>query len=208
MKLKALFASAVLAALTISTAHATTIDFENIAIGTVLPAAYAIGDLTFSSPTGLLVTDIGTGNGLCSTAGNGCTSAIGFTFETGAKLFQFTFSGDVDASTQYIFDVNATVVFQGEVLPIHLTGIAFADGNPLNQQLVQFENPNITIMSMGFYSLDDTPFVIDNISYTPGVSPVPEPSSWAMLMAGLGLTGVALRRRSKHAVLAERVSLA
>lgn len=203
MKLKALYAAALVSALAISTASATTIDFENIASGTNLPSTYSIGDLTFSSPDSLLVTDIGTGNALCAASGGACASSIGLTFETGAKLLQFTFSGDVDPTTQYIFDVNATVVFQGEVLPIHLTGIAFANGNSLDEQLVQFENPNVTIMSMGFYSLDNTAFVIDNLSYSPGIAaPIPEPSSWAMLMAGLGVSGLAFRRRSEKGVSA------
>ncbi len=184
--------------MTISTASATTIDFENLASGTNLPSTYSIGDLTFSSPDSLLITDIGTGNALCAASGGACASSIGLTFENGAKLLQFTFSGDLDPTTQYIFDVNATVVFEGEVVPLHMTGIAFANGDPLDLQLVQFENPNITVMSMGFYSLNNTPFVIDNLSYSPGIAaPVPEPTTWAMLMAGLGLTGVALRRSRK-----------
>ncbi len=42
--------------------------------------------------------------------------------------------------------------------------------------------------------------VFDDITFgsaTPGPSVVPEPASWAMLIAGFGLTGAAMRRRSK-----------
>jgi len=195
MNLKALFAAALVSALTASTAGATTVDFNDMANGSILPSTYTVGDLTFSSLDQLLVTDIGTGNAVCGASDGGCIGSIGLSFGTGARFLNFTFSGDVDPSTQYIFDINATVLFEGQVIELHQTGIAFANGDPLDEQLVQFENPNVTIMSMGIYSLDNTAFVIDNISYSPGItSPVPEPASLAMLMAGLG--GLALRRRS------------
>ncbi|TWI70172.1 putative secreted protein with PEP-CTERM sorting signal [Pseudoduganella lurida] len=200
MKLTSSLAAALFTLFAFSTAHAATIDFEGMAGGTVLPSGFSIGDATFLSPAELLVTDIGTGNALCGAADGSCMGAMALSFETGARMLRFTFSGDVDSTTQYIFDINATVVFQGEVVELHQTGIAFANGIPLDEQLVQFENPNVTIMSIGIHSLDDTAFVIDNISYLPGVTaPVPEPSSWAMLMAGLGVSGMVLRRRSRRA---------
>ena len=37
-------------------------------------------------------------------------------------------------------------------------------------------------------------------AFTANVSAVPEPASWAMLIAGFGLTGAALRRRRMAAV--------
>lgn len=37
--------------------------------------------------------------------------------------------------------------------------------------------------------------LIDVTSITPGAPGVPEPASWALLIAGLGLTGAAMRRR-------------
>lgn len=203
MKSKIPFAAAValLASLAVPAAHAATIDFEDLSSGTVLASPFTIGDAGFSSPDSLMIADIGTGNAICGASNGACISAIGMTFETGASLLQFTFSGDTDPTTQYILDINATVVIEGEAVPLHMTAIAFANGNPLDGQLVQFENPNVTIMSFGMYSLDDTAFVLDNISYTPGItSPIPEPASWGMLMAGLGLTGMALRRRSARGI--------
>jgi hypothetical protein len=43
---------------------------------------------------------------------------------------------------------------------------------------------------------------IDNIDFTvtPGTGPIPEPASWAMMIAGFGLAGAAMRRRAKVSV--------
>ena len=40
----------------------------------------------------------------------------------------------------------------------------------------------------------------DLISYTQGNGAVPEPAAWAMMLAGFGLVGSAMRRRSKIAI--------
>jgi hypothetical protein len=47
-------------------------------------------------------------------------------------------------------------------------------------------------------------FSVSNLSpaYTLGGSVVPEPESWAMLIAGFGLVGATMRRRRRHVVLA------
>ena len=39
---------------------------------------------------------------------------------------------------------------------------------------------------------------IDNIVYTTGAPSVPEPATWAMMLAGLGVAGSAMRRRTNH----------
>jgi hypothetical protein len=36
--------------------------------------------------------------------------------------------------------------------------------------------------------------------HAPAVAPVPEPASWALMIAGFGLAGAALRQRSKIAL--------
>lgn len=56
----------------------------------------------------------------------------------------------------------------------------------------------MTTLSFGFFDLYSTAWDLDAISVTevPFVSQVPEPSVWAMALAGFALTGLALRRRS------------
>ena len=50
---------------------------------------------------------------------------------------------------------------------------------------------------ISFSSSDDSDNVLDNIVLT---SNVPEPATWAMMLAGFGIVGAAVRRRQKVAV--------
>nr|WP_310522207.1 choice-of-anchor C family protein [Polymorphobacter sp.] len=52
-----------------------------------------------------------------------------------------------------------------------------------------------TVSTLAFTSIDNTPSgpALDNVSISGGN--VPEPATWAMLIAGFGLVGVAARRR-------------
>lgn len=52
-----------------------------------------------------------------------------------------------------------------------------------------------TVSNLAFTSIDNTPSgpALDNVSISGGN--VPEPATWAMLIAGFGLVGVAARRR-------------
>jgi hypothetical protein len=53
---------------------------------------------------------------------------------------------------------------------------------------------NSTQVGFIFYS-DPNFFLLDNISVTEATGAIPEPASWAMLIAGFGLVGAAQRRR-------------
>ena len=58
---------------------------------------------------------------------------------------------------------------------------------------------NSSVLKFG--SRNDPSFnMIDNISVTGAVTPVPEPEAFAMLLAGLGLMGTIARRRNKASV--------
>lgn len=60
-----------------------------------------------------------------------------------------------------------------------------------NESLVSFEDLN-QLSFPGTLDFNDLSFSFTNVA---GVSPVPEPGTYAMLMAGLGLLGFAARRR-------------
>lgn len=81
-----------------------------------------------------------------------------------------------------------------------------------------FNPPFATLTGSGFFGLrSDTaftsvtfalvgtpggilePFGIDNVRSNAGVAAVPEPASWAMMIAGFGMAGGALRRRGRLA---------
>lgn len=50
------------------------------------------------------------------------------------------------------------------------------------------------IVEVRWYTQDGSLFAVDNLQ-TAGMVAIPEPASWALLIAGFGLTGAALRRR-------------
>jgi hypothetical protein len=56
---------------------------------------------------------------------------------------------------------------------------------------------SINFAESDFFQFEQEGFVLDNITSTPSaVGAVPEPSSWAMLIAGFGLVGAVARRRA------------
>lgn len=79
-------------------------------------------------------------------------------------------------------------------------GILFGWGDPWIEGMPGI---NGDITTIRWTSLDQTPFAIDNLAGL-GTSFIPEPASWAMMIAGFGLSGIALRRRRSNAGLATR----
>lgn len=78
-----------------------------------------------------------------------------------------------------------------------------ADNSPTNmlyQRYFYLWTPGSTTSSIAFRTIDPGPLgvVVDNVS----VSLVPEPATWALLLAGFGMTGFAMRRRRTSAVAA------
>jgi hypothetical protein len=85
-------------------------------------------------------------------------------------------------------------------------------GFPLNSAGVwqqfggSFFNGSATSLSLSIVNLNTVPggndLGLDDISLTAVAGVVPEPASWAMLIAGFGLVGAAARRRRRTSVLA------
>lgn len=95
------------------------------------------------------------------------------------------------------------VIFYGhgsdwvEQVEIHreiLTGfhLHYGWGEPIIFDGENFSGADIT--SIRWVSVDGTPFAIDDFT-AKGIAVIPEPATWAMLIAGFGLVGSALRRR-------------
>jgi PEP-CTERM motif len=210
---KALAAAALLGTASVASATVTTLTFEGVGNGNQVGNFYAGLGITFSPATLALVDADNGGNGnfanepspntiMFFTDANDAilTYAAGFT--TG---FSFFYTSSTAASVTVWDDVGGTGNLLGS---LNLTAQAFDNcgGDPSGDFCnwtavgVSF---NGTAKSINFAgTAGRTGF--DNITFgtdtpTPGV---PEPASWAMLIAGFGLTGAAMRRRRSTAVAA------
>ena len=60
-----------------------------------------------------------------------------------------------------------------------------------------------TLSFLGYGNLPVPPFaLLDGVTFTPDTNAVPEPATWAMMLAGFGAVGFAARRRRTTAVAA------
>lgn len=91
-----------------------------------------------------------------------------------------------------------------EQVPAKIEGLAFGQNVFLNGQLLHtlyVANDNDFVPGVAgqnqFYVFGFTDADLANL-----VAPVPEPGSWALMIAGFGLTGMAMRRRSSRVVFA------
>lgn len=145
------------------------------------------------------------------TAPGGIYQSVGsFTPNTSSSTFDFSgyltgsnvltgfslYWGSVDATNFIDFiNIDGVVVqsFAGNQLPVF-------NGN----QTSQASNPRVTFNISGLDRINkvrmratSNAFEYDTLAVSTG--PMPEPSSWAMLITGFGLVGAAMRRRARLA---------
>jgi hypothetical protein len=191
---KSLLASALIALLSIS-AHATTIDFEaSGSPGTYNNLGYAIDGFVFNytmdnidiSPS---ATWYGTGPAhsgsfaaLNNWGGTGELSLLGggtFSFQ---NLWLKGWYGDINS-------VSVTGYLGGN----EVGSVSGSLSNGWGNYVGNFSSiDKLAIVTSGI-------FLVDDISVNSTMAPVPEPETYAMLMAGLGLLGAVTRRRKSLA---------
>jgi hypothetical protein len=91
----------------------------------------------------------------------------------------------------YVFDTTNTLGAESFLYYLAQSTTLSSNATSLNTQLLSFSGENIvakTYLQNGEWRL--------NIAAVPEVAPVPEPETYAMLLAGLGLMGFVARRRS------------
>lgn len=135
-------------------------------------------------------TPTGDGNFLAS-AFIATRGEFGFTFGTavsavGAYVNQFQTAGVNNALTFLAYDQAGNIIdlFSYRV-----------DTDPLGYnegQFLGFQHASADIYGFG---IADGTFVLDNLTFT--AAPVPEPGTVGLMLAGLGLLGVAMRRRAR-----------
>ena len=112
------------------------------------------------------------------------------------EVVQYTTDGStwIDAAS---FTLNSQSWFNGRT--VDLSAIAAADNNPLFglRVVAGFGNATGYVQSSGsnYVIASVWDFDMVTVSATPLVSAVPEPSSYALLLAGLAVLGCAARRR-------------
>ncbi|WP_309643007.1 PEPxxWA-CTERM sorting domain-containing protein [Phenylobacterium sp.] len=166
---------------------ATIIDFEDQPGGSA-GTTLTIGDVTFASPVELFIgpsfTDDGVTNVLCSrTAGTfGCESDLTVSFASAVSGLGFT----VDGANTTAATINALAILaDGSSQTITFGGFA-----PFTRKVLNFGS--LQIRSVTFSTTDPQGFAFDDFTFG---SAVPEPATWALLIAGFGLVGGSLRRR-------------
>ncbi|MEP6786540.1 MAG: PEPxxWA-CTERM sorting domain-containing protein [Sphingomonadales bacterium] len=186
---------AILAAAALSIpASATVINFDSLANGAVVTNQFA--PATFSSIAGsqVLITSQSLGsstpNFICSGRGGSinCTDPVFVAFASAVTNLSFTAVGD------NVSGINGVVsVYNGATL-LGTTNI-FGDNvflTPYNVNLASYgaiTRIEITTTDPAGLGYDDFTFDVSNNGG------VPEPATWAMMLAGFGVVGAAMRRR-------------
>ena len=210
-----LFAAAALVAASLS-AHAASItapsatfsgnvitfnEFDGLTVGSTLDLGKGVTlSTTANAIVGQYAQDLGD-NGLWSSVGNAnrdgnflasafttSRGEIGFSFanpvsSVGAFVNQFQASGKTNNSLLVVaYDIDGYVL---ESFSVHIDTDAFGYDEG---KFLGFKRATADIYGFGFANGS---FVVDNLT----IGAVPEASTWAMLVAGLGLMGTMARRR-------------
>jgi hypothetical protein len=179
-------------------ASAGSIDFTTVAAGTPVTNQYA--GVTFSlldSPTTStpIVTNVFGGiNALTNSDTNYYPTAftLDAAFSSAASGISFTFNNfgtnDSSPSTWTAYDASHNVVSSGNLADVQDYSWITVAGSGITD--LQISNGGVTNWQFG----------ISQFNFTSGA--VPEPASWAMMVAGFGLAGAAMRRRKASVAFA------
>lgn len=211
---------------TVGTASAVTINFDNLADGTVLSTQYAAQGVTFvanaftgagsstslqpwATNTSMVVTstDLG-GLGTPSLASGNLLHAFGSTYtgwlsENGDPSFFMNFSTAISSISVTFAGVSTgpdtrIFAYNGNTLLATIAGPTTTTG----QFTLSYSAASITRVAVAAGSYNDW-VGVDNVVFTQvGATPaVPEPATWAMMLVGFGGMGAAMRyRRRKQSV--------
>jgi hypothetical protein len=115
---------------------------------------------------------------------------------------------DFITSSELFFSVSNTLGVAGEISGTHLIGSEFTYFPPPSGALGSFSyiQDSKTLPESEYIKYAKGTLTVEKVSSvladTPPSDAVPEPASWAFMIAGFGLTGAALRRRSVRGIFA------
>ena len=186
------------------TANAATINFGSFTAGTVL--TNQVAGLTFSmsgGPTTATAPIVGygyfdavlslnnSGNFGSGTDGYPTGAAVTIDFASAVSGVSFTFNNYGDNtgndSIYQAFDAANALISSGSLANVNGFSLVNVAGSGIKS----------LVISNGSGGGYNWVYGVGELSYNGGV---PEPAAWAMMLAGFGLVGSAMRRRSKVAV--------
>jgi hypothetical protein len=175
--------------------------YDNVAAGDGLCAASAWANLAGNS--GVIRSSTAIWGGVVASEGN----YFGFVQVTGVLAQSFTATENGTATVSWL-DTNRPGYgsLQNYVVSVFdgMSSVTIGSYSPLTGPWVartaaSFALTNGTTYSLRFTGLEtaDATVFIDNVTLSVAPANVPEPASWALLIAGFGLTGAAMRRRRR-----------
>lgn len=120
--------------------------------------------------------------------------------ETYSGLFSFDDAGLIGTDIEYLTVSSFSMLFNSTAYTLAdelaTTEAAFDSGNFLG---MTFSAANFTFIP-GFVDTSDAFLALDDGTGSVIYAPVPEPSGWMLMMAGLGLVGVMVGRSRRHSI--------
>lgn len=190
------------AALLATPATATSlIDFENYNVGDVPPNTLSGGDYPFyfapQSGYSMIVAAPGLGTGNVLQLGTKA-NAFGLPNQFVANLGPYIIEPHKKFYTPKIVSLDIWVPTLGDAhFTTGPTAGEFSGGEWFTWTPEKQLSQELTYLVL---RSADTTIYLDNIVLVDGVTAVPEPSIWALMITGFGLAGAALRRRRTAAV--------
>lgn len=178
-------ASAVCGAMLATSANALVVDFEQFEIGTVLSGRMT-GDESFLEVEGVIVLDPANPANKVLALEMWPWGPLPFGTVNIAYSFinpKLKYSPTVTGLDAYTTDPGGRYRFRG----------AWSDLPTSGWESFAFEDVALGWFSEHrFYATD---VLVDNITYEKGYTVVPEPATWALMVSGFGVLGLAVRRR-------------
>lgn len=202
MKTKLIAAAAAL--LMATAAQATVVDFEATTLG-AKPNGFSVGGITFNDTLGanLQILNVSEGIGTRSLGIFGDdASGLEMIFASTSTNLSLAFGND-DPGFTVAGDLALLRIFLGATQVGQATVVMNRDD--LANQTISILGTSFNRATFFFTNASLTPInlieVVDNITYdAAAVAAVPEPGTWAMMLAGFGIVGGAMRRRQRTSV--------
>ena len=178
-------------ALVSTQAHAVAAQNVNISFDPILWTVDATSNAYSYTGSGLTITSKGWS---ATAAGN----QILFSFSTPVSLNNLTVdsSGGTSLRMSAVNTLGATVDYIPQTIGLSKSTVSLNLNNVFKDYYNQFAVTNFIQATSGFDKLQSLK-VMTNLNINPVAQPVPDAATWMTMLAGLGLVGFAVKRRTR-----------